>query len=362
MSRNSSSKRTGFTLIELLVVIAIIAILIALLVPAVQKVREAAARTQCANNIKQVGLGCHTYVDNHHVFPPAVWIPNVPPSGTQNMVSAFRNPSYGPNWAIFILPYIERGDLYALAQPDKCVVNPNGDTTWRNVRGETIQTFLCPSDAFNKSGPCSLDGGNWARGNYAANAGAGWLHYTINGKSHANGAQDGVNIAQTNNVGGPMGVNWGATYKQILDGSANTILINEMRSGLNDKDRRGTWAMGAGGSITAASAIGDCIFPDDDQEKSDDIENCTDLRSALGPTFATGGLAQKRMGCSYDNGATNWYNWQANARSMHPGGVNACFCDGSVRFIFNDIPTNIWRGVNGRDDTINLPNSFGIAQ
>src|SRR5262249_22954138 len=107
--------RHGFTLIELLVVIAIIAILIALLVPAVQKVREAAARTQCVNNLKQIGLALHSYHDATKRFPPAS---QVPYANTFNLDSIldWRLP-FGPNWAVFILPYVEQGPLFTQANP-----------------------------------------------------------------------------------------------------------------------------------------------------------------------------------------------------------------------------------------------------
>src|SRR5271155_2447842 len=107
MSALHKKMRPAFTLIELLVVIAIIAILIALLVPAVQKVRDAAARTQCANNMKQLALGCHNYHDVNKKFPPAVMSQ---PSVGNNIIYGSSN--FGPNWVVLILPFIEQGTLY----------------------------------------------------------------------------------------------------------------------------------------------------------------------------------------------------------------------------------------------------------
>src|SRR5262249_3932266 len=251
--------RTAFTLIELLVVIAIIAILIGLLVPAVQKVREAAARAQCQNNLKQLGLAAHNYHDNYRKLPPAVQIALPPANGTQNIVSAYRTPGFGPNWAVFLLPYFEQGNMYNPYALGIANYMPSGgaDQSWRGLRAGTIPIMLCPSDPGQQNVFFALNGGGWARGNYAANAGAGWLNWTLGGASHDGGAIGG---ATTNNVGGVMGINWGASLILIsnLDGTSTTIMFNEVRVGLNQYDRRGVWAMGlAGSSVTAACAIGD---------------------------------------------------------------------------------------------------------
>jgi prepilin-type N-terminal cleavage/methylation domain-containing protein/prepilin-type processing-associated H-X9-DG protein len=132
--------RWGFTLIELLVVIAIIAILIGLLLPAVQKVREAAARTSCTNNLHQFGLAMHMYHDSYHAFPPA-----------------FAKPSnYG--WAVWLLPYVEQANLYNALNPSATELSLTASTTLK------LSVCVCPSDP---GGPINTYFGNYAKSNYA---------------------------------------------------------------------------------------------------------------------------------------------------------------------------------------------------
>jgi prepilin-type N-terminal cleavage/methylation domain-containing protein/prepilin-type processing-associated H-X9-DG protein len=331
--------RRAFTLIELLVVIAIIAILIGLLLPAVQKVREAAARAKCENNIKQVGLAMHNYHDQIGALPPAVQIINPGAPGMTNVLSAYRTPGFGPNWLVFILPHLEQGPLYSQYSADivAFVASGGSNQNWRNLRNVKIPSLLCPSDS-GQDTQFALNGGNWARGNYAANAGGGFICYSI-----GSSGQDGYR-------GGVVGVNWGAKLTDITDGTSNTVLINEIRIGLNAQDRRGVWAMGVGGSsLTGAVGFGDCAAPNDANEYSDDIEDCNQVRVAMG--LGNSGLGKLAMGCSNDNLPNNWPNWQADARSRHTGGVNACMGDGSVRFVRDSVNPTAWHWANCRNDS-----------
>ena len=158
-SRRGRQTRRGFTLIELLVVIAIIAILIGLLVPAVQKVREAASRLQCANNLKQIGLAMHNHHDTYR---------RLPPGGVQTGVNGT---ACYTNWAIEILPYIEQGPLYK--QYNQSQLNTSAANNL--VGQQTVPVYLCPSDIHPgllehpASGPGS--GQNWMHGSYRANSG-----------------------------------------------------------------------------------------------------------------------------------------------------------------------------------------------
>src|SRR5262245_2314753 len=115
---NLSKRKRGFTLIELLVVIAIIALLVALLLPAVQKVREAANRTQCGNNLHQIGLACHLYVDTNHCLPPSRTMYGLDDELAEFFDGLDAEPdgdeTMGPTWAVYLLPYLEQDALYQL--------------------------------------------------------------------------------------------------------------------------------------------------------------------------------------------------------------------------------------------------------
>ena len=362
MPRHPRPDRRAFTLIELLVVIAIIAILIGLLLPAVQKVREAAARAKCQNNMKQLGLAAHSYHDTYGKFPPAVQIANPPANGTQNMASAYRSPGFGPNWAVFLLPHLEQDPLFKQVSTNVNNYLPSGgsDQGWRNIRGTRLPIMLCPSDTGQQDILFGLNGGGWARGSYAANAGPGWFNWTLNGASDTGSSWPlGPYVGQpmSGRCGGIFAINWGANLATLAtqDGSSNTIMFNEVRIGLNANDRRGVWAMGlAGSSVTAGHAWGDATQPNDRNEYSDDIEDCLALRNSMG--VGNGTLGSLGMGCSNDNQPQNWPNWQAQARSRHTNGVNAGFADGSVRFIPNSVPQTVWFLLNARDDNIPIPN------
>jgi prepilin-type processing-associated H-X9-DG protein len=282
-------------------------------------------------------------------LPPFVQIinPTIPagPPGQNDNLSTYRTPGFGPNWIVLMLPFFEQRPLYeANATGINNFIPSNGtDQSWRNVRTVKLKSMLCPTD-LNTVRPFSLNGGNWARGNYGANGGPNWLSFTVDNNS----ANNSLGL-----VGGCFGINKSPSLQEIssADGTANTVMIHEIRQGIAENDRRGVWAMGVGGSsVTGAFSTGDASVPNDSNEKSDDIENCTDLRTTL--NMPTTGMGALRMGCSFDGGTNNWPNWQAQSRSLHPGGVQACFADGSVRFIPNNIATTTWQAICGRYDGV----------
>ena len=161
----------GFTLVELLVVIAIIGILVALLLPAVQAAREAARRTQCTSNLKNVALALQNYHDVHKELPPAAWVrPNAsrPPNRVLTDNRLFWN------WAIRILPYLEEQSLmdhlHSISRPP---ISKDTGTNNSVARGTEIEVMLCPSDT-GRGNKFAGTNGNWARGNYGYNAYQFW--------------------------------------------------------------------------------------------------------------------------------------------------------------------------------------------
>ncbi len=290
--------RGGFTLIELLVVIAIIAILIALLVPAVQKVREAAARAQCLNNLKQIGLGLNGYESQNKYFPPGAL--RTPTSGT---VSAFyqkfgaKSLNLRHSWAVFILPHIEQGNVAKLYNMDADCAS----TTNQAARETPIPIFLCPtapgdSPRYNVQGTIKYAATDYAPNNSYDSAleGLGYVDVTV---SRA----------------GILAVNKALSIPEIRDGTSNTFLLCE------DAGRGDRWQAGV---MTSAGTQNDGGWADHNNEYIVHGYNAAGT-VANGPCHTN---------CTNNN----------EVYSFHQGGAQHVFADGSVRFISSSMDIRLF--------------------
>jgi prepilin-type N-terminal cleavage/methylation domain-containing protein/prepilin-type processing-associated H-X9-DG protein len=218
-----SVARRAFTLIELLVVIAIIAVLIGLLLPAVQKVREAAARSQCTNNLKQIGLALHSYHDVNDTFPPGYV------DGNKNRTSTPDN-DVGPGWAwaSFILPYIEQNNLYTQINFNLGVTGNAANTV---VSQTALKVFQCPSDPFQQNCPIydstfTTPIATVAHSNYVGCN--GWEEcFTNAGGNAQGGGSDGLNGGFGLAGDGLFFRNSHFRIADVTDGLSNTIFVGE---------------------------------------------------------------------------------------------------------------------------------------
>jgi prepilin-type N-terminal cleavage/methylation domain-containing protein len=245
----SPSRRRGFTLIELLVVIAIIAILIALLVPAVQKVREAAARTQCANNYKQIGLGLHNFEGTFKRLPPLY------AGGT--LSKKFPNAAGAPH--VLLLPYIEQDNLWKLmSDPTKTpsIYLPTYPTAAGTAAQlKVVNTYVCPADPSMQDGIQAASTTNQAGTSYSANAMVFGSNTTT---------VTGVNQAVVQSTAANGGWDSGLSIARIQDGSSNTIMFMHSYAACGASGKGTTWGytpanpaiLGTPPANTGAAALG----------------------------------------------------------------------------------------------------------
>jgi prepilin-type N-terminal cleavage/methylation domain-containing protein/prepilin-type processing-associated H-X9-DG protein len=277
-------RRPGFTLIELLVVIAIIGVLIGLLLPAVQKVREAANRTTCKNNLKQIGLACHMYNDTNNTFPisytPTFWA-----------------------WSTLLLPYIEQGNLYNTLSPSTVPLQ-TAITNNLPALQTKIKTYLCPSD----NGPNPNTNRPFPPGGGASSVALSTSNYVANNADNA-----GVFID-----------NQAIGIRDIIDGTSNTIMVGERCSTTVNY-----------GSNSGCSSI--TVIP-----RSAGLWAGYEGWNPQGtPTdkwaFEFTLLYQLNTGETQTTCVSDGSPPKDAPSSLHPGGVQFVFCDGSVQFIQNTI-------------------------
>jgi prepilin-type N-terminal cleavage/methylation domain-containing protein/prepilin-type processing-associated H-X9-DG protein len=300
-----SYRRRGFTLVELLVVIAIIGILVALLLPAVQAAREAGRRSQCINNLKQLGIAVH----NHHDTRKRLPYDSSPEAGD----SAAWGMG-GPNWSWIArsLPFMEQEPLYNQAGVG-AHANLNSNPA---AIATQIQTLLCPSDGWSNSPRTDAAdlSGQIGQTNYKGNSGTNWQW----GESRWNPGYQ-ANGTNQNGLGNANGLFWRADAVQklglsrITDGTSNTFLVGEDLPELN---RWCSWPY-------SNNAVGTCaIYPN--------------AKDPAGRWYNNRGLA----GNTYVN--TGWENTYS-FRSRHPGGLQFAMADGSARFVSETIAVNVYR-------------------
>lgn len=341
-----SRPRLAFTLIELLVVVAIIGMLVALLLPAVNYGREAARRAQCMNNMKQLVLGLNNYEAANAKLPPgATWIhrrARVQRNGEPTLEDYRESNSIGPNWVIYSLPFIEHQSLFDQFDLERSIARGRQH---RAARGTRIPTMECPSDAANAeifhdaTGLYNAFGQGWARGNYAANAMNWALHSP---KRQADRWKDPSRR-------GVLGPEFETKMKDITDGASKTIMLSEIRIGLNKRDRRGVWALSGAGSSSlfwhgwSSGSVGPANGPNDGSTSSDDIPGCLNVIAEMrrqGYDNPVAELARQKMTCRLNRAVAAPQGGQAGTRSQHRGGVVSGFVDGSVHFISDDIETS----------------------
>lgn len=297
-------RRPAFTLIELLVVIAIVAILISLLIPAVQKIRESAARTTCANNLKQIGLATHAYHDAKKRLPPS-----------RIYINAGQEYS---TWAVLLLPYLEQTALFNRID----VTRKYKDQPDKDAMTVSVKTYFCPSRRTPGTLSVSIDPYPGAVGDYAA-CGGGRTGYPglLDEGPGADGAMVTAYTTQKNNV---------VTYwkerlslKNLTDGTSVTFLFGEKHVPL------GHW-----GDNQSDSSIYNGDFQRSTSRVAGPFNSTYDFSLAQSPTDVAGGTER----------------WQRIFGSYHSGVAGFVFADGAVRQLSTDTSPSILRGLAVRND------------
>jgi prepilin-type N-terminal cleavage/methylation domain-containing protein/prepilin-type processing-associated H-X9-DG protein len=345
--------RRGFTLIELLVVIAIIAILIGLLLPAVQKVREAAARMTCSNNLKQIGLAIHNYESSYGKLPAAY---TKLPVADMDPNAQFAGRYVGLSLLANLLPYVEQGPLYARLNPNVSEFNtvnipPNGPHSGSNTAYATVvKTFLCPSDPT----PPTLDAYNEVWGPYGDGGGAFCF--------------PGGNTGGVTNLNPPPGQIWARTDYFPIVGIQDALTASlgltaryggstQMLGTLNDPQYPGGGPFpilavtdGTSNTIFMSECGGKPVGYNRLRQRYNSEVNGLPVDGSIEPVSSGGGswgdmftysaLAGGKCDNSGQRLGTCMINYTSNNEiyAWHTGGANALFGDGSVRFLRDSTP------------------------
>ncbi len=342
--RFARGDRLGFTLIELLVVIAIIAILISLLLPAVQQAREAARRTRCRNNLKQMGLALHNYHDAHSAFPAGYY--SWPTRDGSGPAAAQIDPltwdgAPGWGWGTMLLPYLDQGNLSSAFEPERSVWDP----AYAGEVATKLPVYLCPSatggdepfDVVDASGAPLMIAGRTVRlgrSHYVASHGQescwGECGATRTGVIFTDIYTSATRTITINGdvsrvADGPFFRNSRTKFRDVTDGTSNTIFLGEHSSRLSDK----TWV----GVVPGAYSHPRFMSP----------ENGPDAAATLTLVHAgpSGGeLDITGFPIIHPVNFPTLHVGQMFAE--HPGGGHVCLGDGSVRFISENIDLITW--------------------
>jgi prepilin-type N-terminal cleavage/methylation domain-containing protein len=327
LSSEKGRRQRGFTLIELLVVIAIIAILIALLLPAVQQAREAARRTQCRNNLKQIGLALHNYHDVYGVLPPEKIMGNRP--GTNTLWCAPGSPrtwdAEPGNWAVFIMPFLEQANEFKqLNFAVRYNRNPNARIYRKSYKG-----MECPSNPYNFSSIRTQRGWGWS-GRTAV------LHYYAvvgGGNGGFVGSRGERSMECNRRSNGMFHQNSRVRLNDAKDGTSNTAMVAESIG--YEPMHPGRARIGSGPN-PACRGIG---LPYDPSVVCD------------GRGLRISAITRLRLP---PNSVDRWFN----AGSRHVGGSQLCLADGSVQFISENVDRGIWQEMGTKSSGKVLDYSF----
>ena len=338
-----SNGKSAFTLVELLVVIAIIGILIALLLPAVQAAREAARRSQCTNNLKQIALALHNYHDTYKSFPSGWMFHSMGSQGASGTLE--EEAQWG--WGALILPFMEQKPLADSLQISKwrleeaCLAVEGGDTVLEAVMQSPVENFICPSGPFKVLN---------SHRSVAVNKKAAGCNY-VGCKGLSDGSYD-------EDSGGLLFGNSSKKFRDVTDGTSNVFAVGERATTI------GGFGVADLGKPNGALWIG-VGHPAMENDGIGVLHKRADLMHRNGPSNVTAPTSRKMNTTSASGKAFN---------SRHPGGANFALCDGSVRFIsdlieFNNggvgnvqYPIRDDGSGNSWDATANFPFNLGVFQ